>query len=42
LGVGQEANNVGMIRPNEVEPADWKALDPPDSKPGNVAQLTNT
>ena len=42
LGVGEEADNVGVIRPHEVEPADWKALDSSDSKPGNVAQLTDT
>jgi hypothetical protein len=41
LGVGQEADNAGVIRPHEVEPADWKALDSPDSKPWNVAQLTD-
>jgi hypothetical protein len=42
LGVGQEADNVGVIRPHKVEPADWKTLDSPDSKPWNVAQLTDT
>ncbi len=42
LGVGQEANDVGVIRPHEVEPADGKALDSSDSKPRNVAQLTDT
>ena len=42
LGVGQEADNVGVSRPHEVEPADWKAFDSPDSKPWNVAQLTDT
>ena len=33
LGVGQEADNVGVIRPNEVEPTDRKAFDSSDSEP---------
>jgi hypothetical protein len=39
--VGQEADNVGVIRPHEAEPADWKAFDSSDSKPWNVAQVTD-
>ncbi len=41
LGVGQEADNVGVIGPNEVEPADCQAFDSSDSETWNVAQLTD-
>ena len=40
-GIGKEADNIGVIRPHEVEPADWKALDSSDSKSWNAAQLTD-
>lgn len=42
LGVGEEADNVGVIGPHEVEPADWKACGSPDSKTWNVTQLAGT
>ena len=41
LGVGQEADNVGVIRPNEVEPSDRRAFDSSDSESWNVAQLAD-
>ena len=41
LGVGQEAHDVGVVRSHEVEPADWKARNSSEPKPGDVTQLAD-